>query len=319
MADLARIDTVFSSKHWRFIFTEPSRMPRTLREALERELPHISAQSWPARLAWGGAFINGKPYSSDIELPFPCKVEYYEPRFAIEEAEEFFPAYSADHVVYEDDDLIVAFKPAGLPSMPAKEQKRYSLKAYMERHTGSPVHLPSRLDMSTAGLAALSKTPRMHHPLQKLFERRRIEKCYLLQVSSPVCWSTLEVQARIGKSSEHPVLRAVVANGGQEAITAFRVVDESAAGVIVEARPKTGRTHQIRVHSAHAGWPIAGDGFYGGAPAPRLRLLSYRLRFLHPLTQAPLDIMLPERHRPDWLEARVLEKLRVESKRQPSI
>lgn len=300
-----RIERAFISRYWSFELHEPSSAEPSLLKLLESRLSHIDPSSWERRLSWGGAYVNGIPAPEDRELPCPCRVEYYEPKFDLEKAHEFFPKWDPAWVVYEDGELLVSFKPAGLPCMPAREQQRFNLKVYLESHIGGTIHMPSRLDMSTQGIVIVSKAERMHAPLQRLFEERLIRKSYLFYARGACDWTSRAVEGPIGKHPEHPVLRQVAPSGGRRAVTLLEWVrrstreDGSHEGV-VQARPLTGRTHQIRVHASSVGLPIRGDNFYGGEPAPTLHLLSWRLDLAHPTSSAPLTIRLPETLAPAW-------------------
>jgi len=242
-------------------------------------------------------------------LSQPCKVEYFEPKIGFAEMETLYPVFHPEqHVIYEDDDLIAVFKPAGLPSKPSKEQQKFSLLASLERYAGRRLHLPSRLDAATAGLIIASKTKRAHAPLQQSFERRQIHKHYLLETEGRVDWKRRTVNAAIDRDPRHPVLRRTVADGGKKAVTRFVLLCASTftsdgrehSAAVLLAEPLTGRTHQIRVHSASLGLPIIGDAFYGGIPDKDLHLLSYRLQMPHPLTGRPLSIELPPALLPEW-------------------
>lgn len=308
MIDRARIEAAFISHHRSVVVPTTASGPNpSLLDALSLHFPHIPTGSWPDRLRWGGVFVNGRPVSEDAPLPHPCKVEYYEPKYEPSEAALFFPSFEAGRVVYEDDDLIAYAKPAGLPCLPAREQTHFNLRTYLERHTGQQVHMPSRLDMSTSGIVIASKSARMHKPLQQIFEGRRIEKLYALRVSGAPVWERYDVDLGIAKHPEHPVLRAGVSEGGASAHTRFRVVGRESGASVWIARPLTGRTHQIRVHAAALGHPICGDNFYGGAREDGLRLLAFRLRFVHPFDpDRPVDLLLPREFVPTWADPALL-------------
>ncbi|MBX7138899.1 MAG: RluA family pseudouridine synthase [Oligoflexia bacterium] len=299
MVDLERIQAAFTSVYRCFTYWTPQECPPTVIAALTKELPHISELEWPARLQWGGFYLNGADFRSDTALTAPCRLEYYEPRYKIEDADTVFGSFKAEHIVFEDEDLIVVYKQARLPTMPGRDQTRISLKAMLEDHLGSRVHMPSRIDMSTEGLVAVSKTEKMHHRLQSVFEHRQAEKIYLLEVSGSVPWDEQLVDAPIDKDRRHPVLRTVVSSGGRAAQTLFKVRERGGRSLL-EARPRTGRTHQIRVHAQHLGLPIVGDKFYGGAEAPELHLLSFRLGFIHPLSRAKMELAVPDKLLPAW-------------------
>lgn len=308
MDRLTRIQEAFSTLHHQFILDiEPS--TKSVLEYLAHALPQIPVDSWIERIQFGGIFVNGIPVTTDAPLPFPCKIEYYEPKFNIREADSIYAPFSSDWIVWQDTWLIVSYKPAKLPTMPAKEQNHYNLKSYLEKFLGCELHCPSRLDMSTQGLVIASKHPSMHKLLQQLFERREIDKRYLFFTTGTLQESPCSVQAPIGKSSEHPVLRSINGKDAKKAVTGFQTISTGCVtsldgaklqGNFIEATPKTGRTHQIRVHAASIGCPIVGDRFYGGAPFSNLCLLSHSLSFVHPITEERIAITIPNHLRPSW-------------------
>lgn len=285
--------------------------PGSLIEHLRAAIPGIAADSWPVRLAAGGAHVNGLRVKDNILIQPPAKIEYFEPRSSesdlVPESDPFIamPHFSPSWIVYEDEHLLACFKPRGLPALPAREQEHLNLRSYLEAYTGTPVHLPSRLDMSTAGLCLVSKSLSCHAPLQHTFERRSIAKHYLFMTHATPSWQGLTLQAPIGHDVLHPVLRKVDGERAKSATTTFRVLlrpqKDTAPGTLIQATPLTGRTHQIRVHSAHLGLPIRGDNFYEGALDAQLHLLSFAVSLHHPIHGIPLNLSLPRELWPTWL------------------
>ena len=300
---LARVDETLRSKFWKWVFTDPARTPDTLFEHLSEALPHIPAEEWSERADFGGVYINGYPALTDCRLPLPCMIEYYEPKFSIKDASSIFPPFHPEYILSHDGDLAIVYKPPLLPSVPAKEQRLYSVRGAVAALLQQKVHMPSRLDVSVSGLVVMSTSERMHAHLQKAFEHRLVSKHYRLLSGNKPSEREWVVDAAIGRDPRHAVLRKVVTQGGQSALTKFNVVREvtSAQGYEVEAQPVTGRTHQIRVHAAHSGIPIDGDRFYSGRPAESLHLMSYRIQLTHPLTAEKVDFSLPENLRPYWV------------------
>ncbi len=303
--DLSRLADTLRTAYRSWILHSPDDGPSSLLSLLVERLPHIPPDSWPARLDFGGVYVNGHAALADRQLPFPCKVEYYEPKFSIADAAQVFPPFDPGFILHADGMIAVAYKPAGLSSMPAKEQRHFSLKAYLDRHFGTSVHMPSRLDVSAQGLVIVSTNPRAHSALQQAFESRLAHKTYFLATVAPMPWEQRSVSLPIGRDDRHPVLRTVHAAEGQSALTHFRrshSADSAGQAVtVVRAEPVSGRTHQIRVHAASQGIPILGDNFYGGAVAGYLHLVSFSIAVPHPLTGQPLEISLPQSLRPDWL------------------
>ncbi len=306
--DLERVEKTLRTTYHCFTLPLPSDGPPSLQELFLQRLPHIPLASWKERFEFGGVYVNGREALADQPLPHPCRVEYYEPKFAIGEASAIFPAFEERFVVYRDEAVAVAYKPPGLPSMPAKEQRHFSLKASLDALFGVQVHMPSRLDVSAQGIVVVSLNPATHAHLQKAFESRRVHKTYYLATSAAVPWEVLKVDLPISRDPRHPVLRTVTGDDGLQAETRLSRIgtssSEGTAVTIVRAEPVTGRTHQIRVHAASQGAPIFGDNFYGGAPASSLHLVSHSITFTHPLSGESIEVSLPEELTPNWLDGR---------------
>lgn len=311
MIDQERIEKALTSKRWCWRFLDQNDCPPDLLSLLLSRLPDISPESWQERFNHGGIYINGKPARANQELVPPVQVEYFEPKFEIKDAHLHYAQFSDEYIIYEDRYFLGVFKPPRLPSLPAKEQAVYNLRNYLEAYCGHAVHMPSRLDTSAQGVLLVSKAVETHSYLQQAFEKKQVAKYYLLKVTGKPNWQNYVCQMPIGKGRAHPVLRAVVDSGGQTARTEFKLINYSQTGnenekittSILEARPITGRTHQIRLHAATLGFPIIGDNFYGGIAAPELHLLSHRVVIKHPFSSKWLDIKVPEKLCPTWVSA----------------
>lgn len=298
--DLTRLEKQLTSIYHSWTITTVRYKDCMIKVFLQEKLPHIAVETWERRMQLGGLYMNGVRIQQDQQVVLPARIEYFEPKFNIDYPHEFFPAFKNEYILYEDEDVIVFFKPAKLPSVCSRDQIYFSAKQMLEDYCKQILHLPSRLDNSAQGVMVVSKSARMNHSLQHAFENKQVEKTYRLLVSGSVSWSEKKVENRLDRSLLHPVLRQVVLHGGKKACTHFAVLGNKQDNTLLEANPITGRTHQIRVHSAHLQVPIVGDYFYGGLPFPALCLLSYEIKFYHEFQEKWLTVTTPDNLMPQW-------------------
>jgi len=198
------------------------------------------------------------------------------------------------HIIYEDDDLLVIDKPAGLTVHPAPGHRSHTLANAIVAHlSGLPdsgnlrpgiVH---RLDRDTSGVMVVARNGAAQLNLINQFKARSVVKAYLVLVRGHLTPEEGIIEAPIGRDRSHRERMAVVAEDkGREARTEYRVVDYIGDCTLLEVRPETGRTHQIRVHLAAIGYPVAGDKVYGvkSPHLPRQFVHAARLGFHHPAT-----------------------------------
>lgn len=217
------------------------------------------------------------------------------------------------HVVYEDADLLVIDKPAGLVTHPAPGHPDHTLANAVLAHcpdlegVGGEVRpgLVHRLDRDTSGLIVVAKNDAAQAGLSGQFKERAVSKAYLAAVTGYPEPERAVIDAPVGRHPRSRTRMAVVSTG-REAVTEYDVLRRLRGYSLVEARPRTGRTHQIRVHLASVGHPVAGDAVYG-RPAPGLArhfLHARRLAFDHPRTgrRLELECELPDDLRA-WLDA----------------
>ena len=310
--DIQRIQSTFRSRRWEFDIPAGAAHASTCVEELMQRLPHLSPESWPERFALGGVYLNGREAAADFPISPPCRLEYFEPLTDLTNVRTLYPAFSSDTVVWRDEDLAIVVKPAGLPTTAPRDQRRFTLEAYLTEYFGSPLHLPSRLDTDVSGLLIASLSKRMHGALQRAYDRRAVEKYYLAEVVGDFPHAEIDIRSPLGRDPRHPVLRQVVESGGDTAHTRVCTLGRYQRGgtsySLLQAQPLTGRTHQIRVHLASLGFPIVGDVYYGGVEAPHIHLLSYALFFHHPYAQKQLSLYLPLARRPGWLQSSELSQ-----------
>ena len=187
-------------------------------------------------------------------------------------------------IVYEDDDLWVVNKPSGRLSVPGKSHRESVISILQERcKEGETPLVVHRLDMDTSGLLVVAKHKTAHYRLQKQFRDREIQKTYVAVLDGEPLPIGEEgrIELPLAPDLMHRPYQKVDKEHGKPAVTLYRVVDEH----IVELRPLTGRTHQLRVHCAHAeglNRPIKGDNLYGRR-SDRLYLHAARIVFVHPM------------------------------------
>ena len=206
-------------------------------------------------------------------------------------------------VLFEDDDLIVLNKPAGMVVHPAAGNWQGTVVNALLHHCPALSGIGGeqrpgivhRLDKETSGCLVAAKNDAAHQALSKQFAGREVTKIYLALTSGKFRAASGVIEGAIGR---HPVQRkkmTVLADGrGRAAKTSYRVLAELAAGTLVECTLHTGRTHQIRVHLKHLGHPLLGDEVYGKrAGFARQMLHAWRLGFTHPRTGARMNFQSP--------------------------
>ncbi len=228
-------------------------------------------------------------------------------------------------IVFEDDHLIVVDKPAGLVVHPAAGHADGTLVNALLHHCRGRLSgiggvqrpgIVHRIDKNTSGLLVVAKNDMAHEGLAKLFAAHDIERRYLAIVSGAPAPPAGTVRTQIGRSTTNRKKMAVLPEGkGRHAVTHYRTVQNLAKTSLVECTLETGRTHQVRVHMAHIGHPLIGDGVYSNRQNPyrigpnqskfeRQALHAASLGFIHPVSgetlrfesRLPQDIQLLLNH-----------------------
>jgi 23S rRNA pseudouridine1911/1915/1917 synthase len=204
-------------------------------------------------------------------------------------------------LAYEDDDLLVVDKPAGVVVHPGRGNRTGTLAQALagvaaggeeERRAGI-VH---RLDRDTSGLLVVAKNDAIHRALKRLLQARLLEREYVTLVEGRMDARTGTIDAAIGRSRRDRVLMSIDSETSREARTHFSVERLLSRTTLLRVTLETGRTHQIRVHMQAIGHPVCGDVTYGGHRVYGLRrqfLHAARLRFPHPVTGREVEVSSP--------------------------
>lgn len=297
-----------------------------LDSALATALPQLSRARIQALIAQDALRINGALFSDaaskkmsgqKFELSIPA------PKPDKAEAQDI----SLD-VVFEDDHLIIVNKPAGLVVHPAAGHSDGTLVNALLHHCRGKLSgiggverpgIVHRIDKDTSGLLVVAKSDVAHEGLAKLFAAHDIERKYIAIVSGIPAPPAGTVRTQIGRSTTNRKKMAVLPdNKGKHAVTHYRMTEAFAKTALLECTLETGRTHQVRVHMAHIGHPLIGDGVYSNRQNPyiigpnqskfeRQALHAASLGFIHPVSGESLRF---ECHIPEDMQL-LLSQLRL--------
>lgn len=206
-------------------------------------------------------------------------------------------------IVYEDEDIVVVNKPAGMPVHPSLNNYRNSLANalmyyYQQQGKSFIFRCTNRLDRDTSGLTVIAKHMVSSSILSSMTARHEIEREYLAVVRGSVVPSSGTIDAPIGRTGSSLIERKIDFEHGERAVTHYHVVKEENGHSLVSLILETGRTHQIRVHMKYIGFPLVGDYLYNPDMEyiQRQALHSCRLSFRHPITGKHMEFTadLPE-------------------------
>ncbi len=294
--------------------------PERLDSFVTRQIVNLSRSRVHQLLSQGLIVVNGKAVSKsytikphdviDITLPIPAKVQM--------EAEDI-----PINIVYEDNDIVVLNKPAGMVVHPAYSNWTGTLVNALLHHVTdlSGINgelrpgIVHRIDKNTSGLLLVTKNDPAHRFISNLFRSHKIEREYLALVWGKLRQRKGTIDAPIGRSPRDRK-KFAISKTGKSAVTHYEVLEAHAPLSLVQLHLETGRTHQIRVHLAHLGHPVFGDPVYGGdnenlaggekrkrqhAKAllelmPRQALHAKTLGFTHPTTKKRIrfDSAIPD-------------------------
>jgi 23S rRNA pseudouridine1911/1915/1917 synthase len=259
---------------------------------LVRALPELSRSRIQQLIRAGFVRLNGATTRPHQVVRTGDQIEVTQPPpEKIETQPEAIPL----EVLFEDDDLIVINKPAGMTVHPGAGHREHTLVNALLHHcpTLSGIGgkerpgIVHRLDKETSGCLVTAKNDIAHRELSKQFAARTVEKIYLALVAGKLRKQTGIIEEKIGRHPVHRQRMSVASPRGRAARTEYRVLRSSEEASLLECRLHSGRTHQVRVHLHHLGHPVLGDNLYAPRFAknfPRQMLHAWKLGFRHPRT-----------------------------------
>ena len=241
--------------------------------------------------------VNGKPTKSSYKIEENDEIIIEVPEV---ETTEIKPENIKIDVVYEDSDIAVINKQAGLVVHPAHGHYSgtlvnailYHIKDLSGINGEIRPGIVHRLDKDTSGLIVIAKNDKVHTALTEMFQEKKIRKTYLAILKGKLNKSEGKIVTQIGRDKNDRKKMTVIDDitKGKNAITNYRVISQNNLFTLVKVNIETGRTHQIRVHMRYLGYPILGDSVYGRKDNEKRQMLhAYKLEFLHPVTGRQME------------------------------
>src|SRR2546426_638855 len=266
---------------------------------LRSQFPTISRGAIQRLMEQGDILVDGNPVKATHHPRAGEKIEIHWPAARPATAQ---PQELRLDILFEDDDLLVLNKPPGMVVHPSAGHEASTLVNALLHHCAGQLSgiggvarpgIVHRLDKETSGCLVVAKNDTTHLALSAQFAGREVEKVYHAIVCGMVTPDKGDIRAAIARHPTHRKRMAVTDGSGREAWTSYRVLERLREATLVEALLHTGRTHQVRVHFKHLGFPVVGDSTYGnrqnkrlseltGYTAPRQMLYAQRLAFKHP-------------------------------------
>lgn len=199
-------------------------------------------------------------------------------------------------VVHHDEDILVLNKPCGLLTVPGKSAELSDCLEQRARQQFPGALIVHRLDKDTSGIIVLGLNPAAHANLGLQFEKRQTQKTYIARVWGEMETDIGQVDAPIATDWPNRPKQHIDPINGRSAVTNWEILEREPNATRVNLSPKTGRSHQLRVHMLHLGHPILGDNLYAHddalSAAPRLQLHAHSLTFAHPVTKLPCSYLV---------------------------
>jgi len=277
---------------------------------LRARFPAISRGAMQRLIEQGDIRVDGRPAKAAHHPRAGEKIEIHWPDARPATAQ---PQEIPLDILFEDDDLLVLNKPPGMVVHPSAGHEANTLVNALLHHCAGQLSgiggvarpgIVHRLDQETSGCLVIAKNDPTHLALSAQFAGRAVEKIYHAIVCGAVTPEQGDIRAAIARHPTHRKRMAVTDGKGREAWTSYRVLERLREATLVEALLHTGRTHQIRVHFKHLGFPLVGDATYGnrqnkrlteltGYTAPRQMLHAHKLAFQHPRAGKKLCLAAP--------------------------
>lgn len=288
-------------------------MERTILYEINKSAEGIRAEQYLSRLGYSyrsltqlkkipdGIRINGRPSYMRTPLQAGDTLAVHIKETA--SSPKIPPVKLPLQILYEDEDLLVVDKPAGMPMHPSLNNYRNTLANglmyyYQSQGKAFVFRCTNRLDRDTSGLTVIAKHMVCSGILSQMAVRHEIRREYLAVVRGSVSPASGTIDAPVGRAGTSLIERRIDWESGESAVTHYRVLKEKNGFSLVSLVLETGRTHQIRVHMKHIGHPLIGDYLYNPdmEKIQRQALHSWRLAFRHPITREKMEFKadLPE-------------------------
>ncbi|CBW25878.1 putative pseudouridine Synthase [Halobacteriovorax marinus SJ] len=279
------------------------------REILKRDFSlSLSQKSFDELLKQNRIRISGAPPSHELKsikkgVNFSISISKSQLKswsLPIENKREF----KESMLIHEENLFLVANKPAMLSSTATTNSKQDNLHAILTRyisggHKEKYLSIHHRIDFETSGLLIFCKKKSQNKFFSDLFEQRKVKKTYLALIKDPDhSFKDQKVENFLERDPKNKMKMMSTTHGGKKATTYFKEITHQEGMTLVEAKPETGRFHQIRVHLAELGFPIIGDSIYSqkSEQFPRTMLHAYKLSFPHPQSDESLEFIAPLPH-----------------------
>jgi 23S rRNA pseudouridine1911/1915/1917 synthase len=281
---------------------------RRLDDYLAQKFPFFSRSGWQSEIDNGVVLVNGiraKKAAQRLRLGDELR--------RVHPFNEEPDVDTNMKVIWSDGELAAVYKPAGLPMHEAGFFRRRTVAGVLPQVLGegwTPVH---RLDRETSGLLLCARQPEIRALLTEMWTNKKVQKTYLAMTAGIPKESQWIVDLPIKSERFLRTNRAEISDEGGEALTAYKVLSQSKEGALLEAKPLTGRTNQIRLHASAIGLPLIGDKVYGMDPSilelyrkegnseqvqkmagfPRHALHSWKLKLHHPINDQEIELQCP--------------------------